>query len=142
MGAGLKVGDVMTKHVVSLQEDASVHQAACLMLKHNISSIVVLRGRQVKGMITEGDIVRKVVAEGKDAENTPVHIIMSTPVQVISCDVDIVDAAKMMRKNNIKRLPVINEKEEVVGIITETDIVRLLPSLIDLIEEKIIVEGI
>ncbi len=140
MGAGLKVGDVMTKHVVSLQQDASVYQAARLMLEHNIGSIVVLSGRQVKGMITEGDIVRKVIAEGKDAKNTLVSSVMSTPVQVISCDVDIVDAAKVMKKSSIKRLPVVNEKEEVVGIITETDIVRLLPSLIDLIEERAIVE--
>ncbi len=138
MGAGLKVGDVMTKDVICINRHSSVHEAASLMRHHKIGSIVVVSGQDVKGILTEGDIVRKIVAEGRDPENTSVSEIMSAPVIVIKTDEEIESAARYMKKKGVKRLPVINEEGKLMGIISETDIVRLLPSLLDLIEEKII----
>jgi CBS domain-containing protein len=61
---------------------------------------------------------------------------MSHPIIVTSPEVTIETAAKIMRKNGVRRLPVIDKKGYVVGIITENDILKLLPSIIDLIEEK------
>ncbi|MEM4331403.1 MAG: CBS domain-containing protein, partial [Candidatus Anstonellales archaeon] len=68
--------------------------------------------------------------------NIKVKDIMSHPIVVTAPDVSLETAAKIMKKNNVRRLPVIDKKGYIVGIITENDILRLLPSVLDLIEEK------
>jgi len=133
--SGLKVKDVMKTNVVVINADAPVKEAAKLMAKHEIGSVVVIEKNEVKGIITERDIVRKVVAAEKD-KNMKVKDVMSHPIIVTSPEVTIETAAKIMRKNGVRRLPVIDKKGYVVGIITENDILKLLPSIIDLIEEK------
>jgi CBS domain-containing protein len=133
--SGLKVKDVMKTNVVVINADAPVKEAAKLMAKHEIGSVVVIEKNEVKGIITERDIVRKVVAAEKD-KNLKVKDVMSHPIIVTSPEVTIETAAKIMRKNGVRRLPVIDKKGYVVGIITENDILKLLPSIIDLIEEK------
>ncbi len=139
MGSGLKVGEVMTKNVISADENTSVQRIAELMLRNKIGSVVVTHEATVKGIITKGDIVRKVVAENKDANDTKAKDIMTNEVLAISQEKDVLEAAKLMRKHGVKRLPVVNEQREIVGIISESDIVRLLPSIIDLIEEKLLI---
>ncbi|MEM4295486.1 MAG: CBS domain-containing protein [Candidatus Anstonellales archaeon] len=133
--SGLKVKDVMKTNVVVINADAPVKEAAKLMARHNIGSVVVIEKNEVKGILTERDIVRKMVAEEKQA-NIKVKDIMSHPIVVTAPDVSLETAAKIMKKNNVRRLPVIDKKGYIVGIITENDILRLLPSVLDLIEEK------
>jgi CBS domain-containing protein len=133
--SGLKVKDVMKTNVVVINADAPILEAAKLMAKHSIGSVVVIEKNEVVGVITERDIVRKVVAEEK-GWHIKVKDVMSHPIIVTSPDVPIESAARIMEKNKIRRLPVIDKKGYIVGIITENDILRVLPSIIDLIEEK------
>ena len=106
------------------------------MKTHKIGSVIALEGNKAVGILTERDIVRKVVAAGKDAEKTKVKEVMSSPLTVITPEVTVEEAARIMKKVKIRRLPVINEKGELVGIITEKDLIGIFPAVIDLIEEK------
>ena len=133
--SGLKVKDVMKTNVVVVNADAPVVEAAKLMAKHSIGSIVVIENNEVVGIITERDIVRKIVAQEKNSY-IKIKEVMSHPIIVTSPEISIESAANIMKKNNIRRLPVIDKKGYIVGIITENDILKILPSLIDLIEEK------
>ncbi len=139
MGSDLKVGDIMTKKVVIVPYGKSISEAAKLMKKFNIGSVIVvedIKNKKARGIITERDLVHKALTKEKDAYKTKVEEIMSKPLRVIKADTPLEDAAKAMRDNKIKRLPVLNEYNELVGIISEGDIMKIFPLVIDLIEEK------
>jgi len=139
MGSDLKVGDIMTKKVIVIPYGKNMQDVAKLMKKNEIGSVVVvddMTNKRAKGIITERDIVHNVIAKGKDPYKTLVEEVMSKPLRVIKPDTSIEDAAKAMRENKIKRLPVVDEENELVGIISEGDIAKVFPLVVDLIEEK------
>lgn len=136
MSSELKVGDIMTKKVIVIDKGSPLVDAAKLMKKHDIGSIIVVNGKTAIGIITERDIVRKVIAQAKDASKIKVEEVMSKPLRVIRPTASIEEAARAMKSNRVKRLPVINDKKELIGILSEGDLARLLPSVVDLIEEK------
>lgn len=126
----------MTKNVITIKTGEGAVRAAQLMKKHRIGSIVVVDSKSAKGIVTERDIVHRLVAEGKDPADYTVDKVMSKPIRVIKPKSSVEDAAKAMRDNGIKRLPVVNEKNELVGILSEGDIMKIFPAVVDLIEEK------
>jgi len=105
------------------------------MKREGVGSVLIVEGNKAKGIVTERDIVRKAVAEGKPYD-TPLAEIMSHPLIVIHENAPLEDAAKIMRDGKIKRLPVVNDEGSVVGIITEDDIMKVFPSIVDLLELK------
>ena len=138
MGSNIKVGDIMIKNIITIEKVSSIVDAAKLMKENSIGSVIITEGNKAVGIVTERDIVRKAVASGSIDKN--VEDIMSSPIIVITPENSLEEAAKAMRQNKIKRLVVIGEGEELVGIISEDDIVKVLPSLIDLVEEKARIE--
>ena len=127
------VKEAMKMNPVTVTPSDTVKHAASQMKKHNIGNCIVILEKPI-GIITESDIVRKVVSEGKHAEKTLIKDVMSTPLLIIDPYIDIEEAAKTMAKCNIRRLPVI-ENDTLIGIITEKDINRLSPILHEITEE-------
>ncbi len=136
MGSEVKVGDIMNRDVISIETNAPVTEVAKLMKKHEVGSIVVSKAKKAEGIITEKDIVYKVVTIGADASKVTAEKIMSKPLKVVTPETSVEEAAQAMKRYNLKRFPVVNDTNELVGMISEGDISRILPSLIDLIEEK------
>jgi len=119
----LKVEDVMVEDVISVSEKATVREAAELMNQHEIGCLVVVKGRKPVGIVTETDMVKRVILKPIDPEKTEVRKIMSKFLVVVSPQMNLEEASKIMRKRKIKKLPVI-EKGRLVGLVTMTDIVR------------------
>ncbi len=139
MGSELKVGDIMTKKVVVVPLGETIAEVARLMKKFSIGSIIVVESaasKHAKGIITERDIVHKILAKNRDPYNMKVEEIMSKPLRVVRPDTSIEDAAKAMRENKVKRLPVVNEQNELIGVLSEGDIMKIFPVVVDLIEER------
>lgn len=139
MGSELRVGDIMTKKVITVPFGTTIGEVAKLMKKNNIGSVIIVDDEQekhAKGIITERDIIHKILASEKDPYDTPADKIMSKPLRVVEPETTIEEAAKAMEKNHIKRLPVVNQKNELIGILSEGDIMRIFPAVVDLIEEK------
>ena len=136
MGSEIRVGDVMRKNVISIEGSAPVTEVAELMKKHGLGSVVVSKNKRGEGIITEKDIVYSVVAKGADASKINAEDIMSTPLKVVTPETSLEETARMMKRFNVKRFPVVNERNELVGMITEGDITGTFPSIIDLLEEK------
>lgn len=136
MSSEITVGDIMRKKVVTVNENDNIVAVSKLMKKHRIGSVVITQGKKAKGLVTERDIVWKMVTKGIDPKKVKAKEIMTYPLIVIKKNEYVEKAARAMKLNKIKRLPVINEKNELVGILTETDVAEVLPSLLDLIEEK------
>jgi CBS domain-containing protein len=127
------VKEAMRMKPVTVKPTDSVKQAALLMKEHKIGSCIVLLEKPI-GIVTESDIVRKVVSEGKNGKDIKVSEIMSAPLMVIDPYISLEEAAKTMGKCNIRRLPII-EKDELIGIITEKDITRISPILHEITKE-------
>jgi len=122
----LRVRDVMSEEAVAVSEDTSVLDAAKVMAEKRIGCILVKRDNKVVGIVTERDLVRRVVAKGLDPEKVKVSEIMSTPVVAVKDSVSVEEAVMVMAKNGIRRLPVVDERNALVGIVTATDLAKAL----------------
>lgn len=136
----VRVGDVMRKGVITLPQEATVAEAAGTLKKNLIGSIIVMGKGEPAGIITERDLVFKVMADGKDPKKIKLKQVMSSPLKAVGPEVDIEEAAKIMRDERVKRLPVISNKGKLIGILSETDVVRVSPALFDIIRERVALE--
>jgi CBS domain-containing protein len=117
----MKVRDVMTNSVDWVTPDTSVVEVAQLMKNDDVGSIPVCKEDRLIGIITDRDIVLKVVAAGGNTNNISVKDVMSTDIISVSADQDVHEAADLMSRNQIRRLPVL-EKGELVGILAIGDL--------------------
>jgi len=127
------VRDVMTKNPKVVRRDTSVQEIVATMNKFDISSIIVVQEERPVGIVTHKDIVSKVVQPRIPIDALKAIEIMSTPVVTISEDASIEEAARLMSRKRIKKLPVVSDSK-LVGIITSMDLVRAEPKLTALIE--------
>ncbi|MBE44183.1 MAG: hypothetical protein CMO16_03240 [Thaumarchaeota archaeon] len=122
-----KIKEVMNKKVVKITNDKTVLDAARLMTKRSVGCIIVTSGIKVLGIVTERDFVSKVLAEPFDPKRVLLGDIATTPLFTISSNQTIKEAAELMVKYKVRRLPVI-DKGSLVGIITANDLVKLITS--------------
>lgn len=128
------VKEVMKTNLAIVKPMMPVLEAAKIMKDRRIGNVVVVEKKQPVGILTESDILKKVVADGKDAKEILVKDVMSTPIIVIDPYVTLEEAMKIMGKCNVRRLPVI-ENNELIGIITQKDISRISPILHEISRE-------
>ncbi len=133
--AALKVRDLMTENLVFVEAGESVIEAARLMDEKEISSILVKEGKEFVGVITDRNIIGRVVSRGLNPRKVRVSEVMNSPLITISSGATVEEAAEKMRKNRIRRL-VAEENNQKIGMITESDMVRVAPELHFLIRER------
>ena len=119
----LKLEDVMVEDVITVEEKATVKKTAELMNKHDIGCLVVLKKGVPAGIVTERDMLKRILLGSKNPEKTKVSEIMSKPLITGKPQMTIEDAAKLMFKRDIKKLPVA-QNGQLVGLVTLTDLVR------------------
>lgn len=127
--------DAMTKGLISIKPEATIAACAKKMISKGVGGILVLENNELKGIVTEKDMVEKIVAKGKDPRKSSVKEIMSRKIVSISPEEDLYEAMITMRDEEVRRLPVLNNKKP-IGLLTAKDILRIEPSLFDLIVEK------
>lgn len=128
------VKEAMKMKPVVVKPTMTVVAAARLMREKKIGNVIVVEGKHPVGILTESDILKKVVAEGKNASKIKIKSVMTSPVIVIDPYINLQQAMKIMGRCNIRRLPVV-ENNKLIGIITVKDIVRISPSLIEIARE-------
>jgi len=133
-GVSLKVEDVMVKEVITIDENATVKEAAEVMNKFEIGCLIAIRKGKAMGIITERDLLKRVVADAKDANKTKVKDVMSSPLVVVEPTMDLEEAVKLMFQMKIKKLPVVDGKR-LVGLISLTDIARFQPQMIRILKQ-------
>lgn len=124
------VRDIMVSPPVTASPDLSILEAARLMRARNIGSLIVQEGTRPVGILTERDLVGKMVAEGRDPGATRVRELMSSPLLTIPPDMDVFEAARAMARHHVRRLPV-QSGAKLLGIVTERDILEVSPDLIE-----------
>jgi len=131
------VRDVMSKNVRVVRPDSSVKEVVATMNKFDIGSVVVVQGERPVGIITERDILRRIVEPCLAPETLTARQIMTSPVITIDENASINEAARLMAKKGIKRLLVTRNNDELVGIVTFTDIVTKVPDMLSILEELV-----
>ena len=117
------VNQVMSKNVLTLDKSTSLQEAAENMKKLNVGCVIVTENYNPIGIITERDFVTKIVAEGRPLF-TEIQEVMSSPLITIDSEETIWEASELMKEKSIHKLPV-KENEQITGIVTTTDIVKI-----------------
>jgi len=120
----MKVSTLMEKPVISIEENALVQTAAEIMGKKRIGSLIVTKGQAMVGILTERDIMSKVIAEKRDLKTVKVKDIMSTPIVTVSKDMEGEAVLKIMAENGVRKV-LVTEKTGIVGIFSTSDITKL-----------------
>lgn len=146
----------MTKKIISVSENDSLHTTVNKLAKNDISSLPVIRGPKLVGLVTEGDVVRTIDAysprihydtassfsfvlavlkrkpfdvirkEILGSEKIKVRDFMNRTPRTVCADCDIYDAARLMNRHNVKMLPVVGKNKKLLGVIARADIIRAL----------------
>ena len=119
----MRISEVMTREVATVTAEQTVQEAANFMLQGDAGSIPVTDGDRLIGMITDRDIAVRGVAKGRGPD-TPVRELMSTGLICARASEDIEDVAVRMSETQVRRLPVIDESERIVGIVSLGDLSR------------------
>jgi CBS domain-containing protein len=135
------VRDIMSSPVITIDEDETSNKAAVSMEKNDLGAVIVTNkaGKSI-GIITERDLVIRVIAKNLKPDTIKGKEIMTTPLVTIEPEATISDAARRMTRLDIRRLGVIY-KGNLLGIISSKDILGVMPELIEIMQERSRIEG-
>ena len=125
----LEVKDVMVDRVLTVEVDASLTDAVKLMNKHEIGCLIVMKNGDPVGIVTERDLLKRVLAESEELKKVKVKEVMSKPLLTGKPDVEIENAARLMFQSKIKKLPIV-KNGKLLGLVTLSDLLRIQPQLI------------
>ena len=120
-----KCNEVMTKNPVCCQPDDMVIKAAQLMQRENIGAIPVIENEQTQklvGIVTDRDLALKMVAKGQDAKSTKVEAVMTRKMVTCHAEDDLQKALDAMAENQLRRIPIVDNDDKLVGIIAQADV--------------------
>ena len=132
----MQVREAMSSPVISVDEGEDIVQVANRMREQKVGAVIVLNEHNLPvGIVTERDIVTRVVAEGVSPSTLLASKIMTSPLIMVEPDMNLLDAMQMMDKENIRRLGVIY-KGDLVGVITDRSIIRFIPTIMEIMREQ------
>lgn len=120
------IGEICSKPVVTVSETASVRDAARIMREKKVGAVVVVNSNRAVAILTDRDIAVSVVADGRDAATVTVGDIMHRDLTVIPAENGLMDAAKTFAAKGVRRLPVVDRRGKVMGILALDDLLMLL----------------
>jgi len=121
---GTSIKEVMTRNVRACEPNATVAEAAQVMAREDVGPVPIVEDGRLVGLVTDRDIVVRVVAEGRDPNATTVKEIASTELVTVSPDDNLDEALNLLARRQVRRLPVV-EGDRLVGIVAQADIARL-----------------
>jgi CBS domain-containing protein len=130
----MKVRDIMTKNPAVCTVDTPLREVAQMMVNHHCGAIPVVESRETNtlvGIITDRDIVCRILARGQDPVHAAASDCMSSPVVTVRPEADVEEACELMERNQIRRIAVVDADEGCQGVLTQAQVARALP------EEKI-----
>jgi len=119
----MKIEEIMVKNIITLQRDISAYDAVKIMNKNKIGCLLVVNNDKIVGILTERDMLERVLEKCKNPKETKVSEIMTGNVMVGKPDMELAEAAKLLFEKKLKKLPIV-EGNRLVGLVTLTDIAR------------------
>ncbi len=130
----LEVRNFMVTNVITIETNAFVIDAVKIMNQHVIGCLVVNENGSPVGIVTERDLLKRLLAKSRDPEKTRVQEIMSKPLIVVKPDMEIEEVIKLMFDRKIKKIPIV-EGGKLLGLVTFTNLVSFQPQLIKVVKE-------
>jgi CBS domain-containing protein len=121
---GQRIREIMTSNPSTIESDKSVADAARIMKQEDAGVVPVTENGRLTGMVTDRDIAIRVVAEGKNAQSTPVREVASKNLVTVDPQQDLDEALRLMAKHQVRRLPVVEEDGRLVGVVAQADVAR------------------
>jgi signal-transduction protein with cAMP-binding, CBS, and nucleotidyltransferase domain len=131
----LIVKELMSTSVCSIGTEATVKEAAGKMAHQEIGSLVVIEQSRPVGIVTERDLLSRVLALGRKGDVVQVKTIMSQPLICGTPDMDVSEATQFMIRRGIKKLPIVQDGR-MIGILTLTDVCAAQPDMVGVLEEE------
>jgi CBS domain-containing protein len=125
----------MIEGVITIDSDATVMKAVKMMNENEIGCLIVTRRGKAVGIVTERDLLTRVIAKSKNPKKTKVREVMTKPLISGQPDMDLEEATKLMFKMKIKKLPVVESEGKLAGLITLTDVARFQPQMIRILKK-------
>ncbi|MEA3229785.1 MAG: CBS domain-containing protein [archaeon] len=132
----VKILEIMSNKPVVINADDTVQDAAILMRKNDISGLVVVNENDAVAVVTFKDIGKKVIAENLSPRDVKVKDVMSSKMITAQDDETMSEVAMKMVANGVSRMPVLDKDNNVAGVVTKTDILKIMPSIINIFYEK------
>ncbi len=120
--AGVKIRELMTTNVVTIDPEKSVSKAVKKMVERNVECLLIVKFEALQGLITFRDIIEKVVYAKRVPEKTKVRDIMAKKMVTCGPNSTIIEVVKLMKNKRLRRIPVIDENRRLLGIITNFDL--------------------
>jgi len=136
MNEKVEINEVMTDGVIAIEKQKTITEASRLLEEENIRGLVAVEDGEAVGIIVCRDIVYQVVSNGFNPDEQRVEDVMSTDLIVAEVDEYLDDVAMAMARNNISRVPVV-DGEMLIGIVTQSDILRAWPGFAQIMEEEV-----
>jgi len=133
--ASIEVSEILTREAVVIASSATVREAAVLMSSQDVSCLVVMNDDTIVGIFTERDLLKRVVALNRDPTKIILREVMSGPVVTIPANYSLMSATKLLEREGIRRL-VVMEYDTLLGVITQTDIQRVLTATLQEEEQR------
>jgi CBS domain-containing protein len=133
--ATVRVGDIMTSSLIFVDGEESAMKVAQVMEQKKVSGVLVKTEGKYSGIITDHDLIIRIVSKGLNPREIKVEAVMSSPLITIDEDETIDQAAEKMRGSGVRRL-VATQSDRVVGVVAESDLIRIEPQLHFLIRER------
>jgi len=128
------VRDIMNSPVITAIPSDNIADIAMKMKEHTVGSVIITENEKPVGIVTDWDVVSKVVASNLEPSSVAAAKVMQ-PIHTVEAGEGITEAARILRKNNIKRLGVVY-KDRLAGIISSSDVIAVTPELVDVVSEK------
>ena len=125
----IQTRDIMVRKVITTTRDSTVEETVKLMNEHEIGCLIVTENKKPIGIVTERDLLKRILAKSQILKKIRVEEVMSTPLISVEPDVEIGDVSRLMFQKNIKKMPIV-KKDKLLGLVTLTDILRIQPQLI------------
>jgi len=126
----------MTKNVITAEGDMKASDAGKKMITHNVGTLIIIERGQPVGIVTERDMVRKIISKDLKPSSATLKDMMTQPLVTVSPADSIYKAARKMAELDVRRLPVI-ENDRLVGIVTDTDMIAVSSGLADILSNLI-----
>jgi signal-transduction protein with cAMP-binding, CBS, and nucleotidyltransferase domain len=137
----MKVTEVMHSPAVMCRTTATLHDVARLMSDRNVGSVVVIDNiGYLAGIVTDRDLALRGLGQGRSAESK-VENVMSRDVATVTLHTDVSDAAQIMAKRLVRRLPVVDEQQHIYGVVTLDDLLRHLGSDADRLADTVLMQS-
>lgn len=120
----MRISTLMEKPVLKIDEEATAQKAAETMGKRHVGTLLVTKGNEDVGIITERDIMSKIIAEKRDLEKVKVKEIFSKPLITVDKDTDAEKVIEIMVEKGVRRI-IVTDKDEIVGVFSTSDLTKL-----------------